>query len=61
VIIVTPYLVDATAAAKMKTPSDGYVNPSDGAALLTGRLNAVYSGRDSNGKSLQGPAGHVIQ
>jgi pilus assembly protein CpaC len=61
VIIVTPYLVDASAAAKLKTPSDGYVNPSDAAALLTGRLNAVYSGRDGNGKTLQGPAGHVIQ
>lgn len=62
VIIVTPYLVNATESAKIKTPSDGYVNPSDGAAILSGRLNAVYKGAtDTNGKKLQGPAGHVIQ
>lgn len=62
VILVTPYLVDATANSKLKTPADGYVNPSDGAALLTNRLNAVYKGASaSSGKTLQGPAGHVIQ
>ena len=61
VILVTPYLVDAASTKEMKTPADGYINPSDAAAILTGRLNAVYSGRDGNGKTLQGPAGHVIQ
>jgi pilus assembly protein CpaC len=61
VILVTPYLVNSTDGAKLKTPSDGYVNPADGAAILSGRLNAVYKGADASGKKLQGPAGHVIQ
>jgi pilus assembly protein CpaC len=61
VILVTPYLVNSTESAKLKTPADGYVNPTDGAAILSGRLNAVYKGADSSGKKLQGPAGHVIQ
>ncbi|MES1201764.1 MAG: type II and III secretion system protein family protein [Pseudomonadota bacterium] len=61
VILVTPYLVNSTDASKIKTPSDGYANPADGAAILSGRLNAVYKGADASGKKLQGPAGHVIQ
>lgn len=62
VILVTPYLVDSTAAKNLKTPGDGYRNANDAAAILSGRLNAVYKGKgESNGKSLQGPSGHVIQ
>ncbi|MGE3301759.1 MAG: type II and III secretion system protein family protein [Hyphomonadaceae bacterium] len=63
VIIVTPYLVEPTSAKKLKTPGDGYMNASDAASFLSGRLNAVYKGGTANtdGKRLQGPAGHVIQ
>jgi pilus assembly protein CpaC len=61
VIIVTPYLVDATKPENLKTPGDGYVNASDTAAILSGRLNAVYKGGQTDGKRLQGPTGHVIE
>jgi pilus assembly protein CpaC len=61
VILVTPYLVNSSSSGKFKTPSDGFVNPSDAAAILSGRLNAVYKGAETSDKKLQGPAGHVIQ
>jgi pilus assembly protein CpaC len=61
VIIVTPYLVDATKPENLKTPGDGYINASDTAAILSGRLNAVYKGGQNDGKRLQGPTGHVIE
>jgi pilus assembly protein CpaC len=61
VIIVTPYLVESTTKDKIKTPSDGYLNPNDATAILSGRLNAVYKGVNASDKSLQGPAGHVIK
>jgi pilus assembly protein CpaC len=63
VIIVTPYLVDATKPGKLKTPGDGYRNPTDLAGIVTERLNAVYKGnpKGTDDKRLQGPAGHVIE
>ena len=62
VIIATPYLVEATKQGDLKTPADGYVNASDPAALLSGRLNAVYKGgASSSTKTLQGPVGHVTE
>ncbi len=61
VILVTPYLVNSSDSGKLKTPADGYINPSDAAGILSGRLNAVYKGSESSDKKLQGPAGHVIQ
>jgi len=68
VIIVTPYLVRATSPDRLRTPSDGFLNPSEGQALFLGRLNTVYRGEDSaaaqetaaNRRRLNGPAGHVI-
>lgn len=63
VVIVTPYLVDATHPDKLQTPLDGFVAPTDGDSLLLGRLNKVYS---ENGQprisrpALGGPFGHVI-
>ena len=63
VVIVTPYLVDATHPDKLQTPLDGFLSPNDGDSLLLGRLNKVYS---DNGQprisqpALGGPFGHVI-
>lgn len=63
VIIVTPYLVDATHPDKLQTPLDGFVAPNDKSSLLLGRLNEVYA---EDGKSrisqpaLGGPFGHVV-
>jgi pilus assembly protein CpaC len=62
VIIVTPYLVEATSPDKLKTPADGYVTASDTAGIFAGRLNAVYNGSaDPIGRKLEGPQGHVVQ
>ncbi|MBL8545854.1 MAG: type II and III secretion system protein family protein [Hyphomonadaceae bacterium] len=65
VIIVTPYLVRPTSPENLRTPSDGFRNPSEGESLLTGRLNAIYRpSRDEAGEQqqrLQGPHGHVIE
>lgn len=67
VIIVTPYLVRPTDPDNLRSPADGFMNPSEGGSLLTGRLNALYrpargatSERDQQ-QSLQGPHGHVIE
>jgi len=66
VIIATPYLVRPTAPENLRTPADGFMNPSEGESLLTGRLNSLY--RPANGSRsanndgrLQGPHGHVIE
>ena len=66
VIIVTPYLVRPTSPENLRTPADGYMNPSEGESLLSGRLNSIYRpARGSDGArenaSLQGPHGHVIE
>ncbi|MBI1251611.1 MAG: type II and III secretion system protein family protein [Alphaproteobacteria bacterium] len=63
VIIVTPYLVQPTAPENLRTPADGFMNPSESESLLTGRLNAMYRpGRsDEDEHRLVGPHGHVVQ
>ncbi|MEZ6022539.1 MAG: type II and III secretion system protein family protein [Hyphomonadaceae bacterium] len=65
VIIVTPYLVRPTSPDQLRTPADGFMNPSEGESLLTGRLNALYRPSESRGDGgehrLQGPHGHVIE
>jgi pilus assembly protein CpaC len=66
VIIVTPYLVRPTSPENLRTPADGFMNPSEGESLLTGRLNSIYRpARGSEGARenarLQGPHGHVIE
>jgi pilus assembly protein CpaC len=66
VIIATPYLVRPTSPENLRTPADGFLNPSEGESVLTGRLNSLY--RPANGSRtantdsrLQGPHGHVIE
>jgi pilus assembly protein CpaC len=65
VIIVTPYLVRPTAPENLRTPADGFRNPSEGESLLTGRLNSLYrpsrAEAEGDGATLQGPHGHVIE
>ncbi|MBL8542298.1 MAG: type II and III secretion system protein family protein [Hyphomonadaceae bacterium] len=66
VIIATPYLVRPTSPNQIRTPADGFLNPSEGESLLTGRLNSLYRpARGSAGaeaqEQLQGPHGHVIE
>ena len=66
VVIVTPYLVRPTAPENLRTPADGFRNPSDSESYLMGRLNSLYraprdSGEGDQETSLQGPNGHVIE
>ena len=66
VVIVTPYLVRPTSPENLRTPADGFRNPSEGESLLSGRLNSLYRApRDRSegdqAMSLQGPHGHVIE
>ncbi len=65
VIIVTPYLVRPTSPDRLRTPADGFRNPTEGESLLTGRLNALYrppeTGSGEQHSQLQGPHGHVIE
>jgi pilus assembly protein CpaC len=62
VIMVTPYLVDGVHPDKLTTPLDGFIPATDREALLLGRLNKVYSapGANTQGRTLQGPFGHVV-
>ncbi|GAM98413.1 type II/IV secretion system secretin RcpA/CpaC [alpha proteobacterium U9-1i] len=64
VIIVTPYLVRPTSPDQLRTPADGFMNPSEGESLLSGRLNSIYrapSSQSGERRTLQGPHGHVIE
>jgi pilus assembly protein CpaC len=66
VVIVTPYLVRPTSPENIRTPADGFRNPSEGESLLSGRLNSLYRApRDRSegdqAMTLQGPHGHVIE
>ncbi len=66
VIIVTPYLVRATRPDQLRTPADGFLNPSERDAMFMGRLNSVYRGEDTpveetaDRRGLHGATGHVI-
>jgi pilus assembly protein CpaC len=42
-IIVTPYLVQATSAASLSRPDDGFADSSDPQAWLLGRVNRLYA------------------
>jgi pilus assembly protein CpaC len=60
VVIVTAYLVKPVQEAKLSTPADGLVEPSDPETLLLGRLNAVYK----PGKppiAPQGEVGYIVK
>lgn len=63
VIIVTPYLVQGTNRANIKTPIDGFVAPSDPDAILFGHLNKVYGARGDNiqKRNWQGPVGMIVE
>jgi pilus assembly protein CpaC len=62
VIIVTPYLVNATHPDKLQTPLDGFVPANDREAAFLGRINKMY-GKDGQPEpegQLTGPFGHVV-
>src|SRR5690606_40671646 len=65
VIIITPYLVRPTSPENIRTPADGFRNPTETESLFMGRLNSQYrpnpGARQEDSQSLQGPHGHVIE
>jgi pilus assembly protein CpaC len=63
VVIVTPYLVQATSMDRLQTPGDGYSPAHDASALLLGRLNKIVrpgAGEPPRGR-YRAPIGHVTQ
>jgi pilus assembly protein CpaC len=63
VVLVSAYLVNPTAEAKLSTPTDGYEIPTDPETLLLGRLNADYK-RDPGAtgqKTASGSIGYIVQ
>lgn len=63
VVIVTPYLVEATSPTELAAPTDGFAPPSDAETVLLSRLNATYGGRgqtEAKGQ-LKGPIGFIVQ
>ena len=63
VVLVSAYLVNPTAEAKLASPTDGYEIPTDPETLLLGRLNSIYS-RDASApgqKTASGSVGYIVQ
>jgi pilus assembly protein CpaC len=62
VVIVSAYLVNPVPEAKLATPSDGFVEPTDVETILLGRLNAVYKNRTKPLKPVAAePVGFVVR
>jgi len=63
VVIVTPYLVEATSPKNLATPTEGFVAASDAETILLGRLNAIYGskGQAPAQGSLKGPIGFIVR
>jgi pilus assembly protein CpaC len=57
-IIVTPYLVQATSAASLSRPDDGFADSSDPQAWLLGRVNRLYAS-PNNPEAIKNFRGHV--
>ena len=62
-VIVTPYLVEATSPQNLASPTDGFVPPSDAETVLLSRLNAVYGekGKPQAQGTLKGPIGFIVR
>jgi pilus assembly protein CpaC len=63
VVLVSAYLVNPTAEAKLASPTDGFEIPTDPETLLLGRLNADYK-RDPGAtgqKTASGSIGYIVQ
>ena len=62
VVIVTPYLVEATSPKNLALPTDGFVPASDAETILLSRLNAVYGNKGAPAQgSLKGPVGFIVR
>ncbi len=63
VILVTPYIVDATDPKRLQTPVDGLRIADDPSTVLMGSLLKAYNANPQaqSGRSYQGPHGYVIE
>ena len=63
VVIVTPYLVEATSPDNLASPTDGFAPPSDAETVLLSHLNATYGprGQGQAKGQLKGPIGFIVQ
>ncbi|MGP8231750.1 MAG: type II and III secretion system protein family protein [Methylovirgula sp.] len=61
-IIVTPYLVQATTAAALPQPDDGFADSSDPQAWLLGRMNRLYASPNNPEavKNFKGRIGFIV-
>ncbi len=61
-IIVTPYLVQATSAASLSRPDDGFADSSDPQAWLLGRVNRLYASPNNPEaiKNFKGRVGFIV-
>lgn len=61
VIMITPYLVNPARKDDLRTPADGFVNPSDRDAVLFGKINQVYGKGEGalNDENYQAPVGFI--
>ena len=60
VVVVTAYLVRPVHEAKLDTPTDGFVTPTDLETILLGRLNATYK-NDHTPLAPRGEVGFIVQ
>ncbi len=62
VIIVTPYLVEATHESNLRDPSEGFVPASDAETILMGKMLSTYglAGAGVKEASLHGPMGFIL-
>jgi pilus assembly protein CpaC len=61
VVLVTAYLVKPTTEAKLASPTDGFVAPTDLETILLGRLNAIYGHDGDKTKTAAVPGGYIVQ
>jgi pilus assembly protein CpaC len=62
VVMVTAFLVDPVAEAKLTTPDAGYVVPTDLETILMGRVNSVYGNEAKLPPSVPKNAiGYIVQ
>lgn len=61
VVIVTPYLVDPAQKKDLRTPADGFANPSDPRTIFFGKLNAMYgdAGKEVDSADYRAPVGFI--
>ncbi|MEO1407925.1 MAG: type II and III secretion system protein family protein, partial [Pseudomonadota bacterium] len=61
VVIITPYLVDPTSKAELRTPADGFVNATDPSTIFFGKLNATYAqaGQELSRETYNAPVGFI--